>query len=988
MKRRIVCLLSVALASVLLPCAGTVDGRAVRRPADLVGRKIAVVVGSMMGDMTLKVQPGIGVEWFNDYNSGVEALRLGKVDAVPLDFFYARRWAVQNPGSFAITDPYHSIPWGFFFAKGSPIRDKVQGVLAGMEKSGELKRILDKWAESADPGALALDTLDYRKDFTGKAGTFRFATPGDREPVSFRRADGIVGFDIDIARRIAYELDMTFEIVQISMGALVPAVQAGKAEMGGGGIAITAARAEQVDFSECYYRVPTVFLVRAESSSAHRKSISTAADLKGRRCATVIGTAMDEVARTIQPDLRFQWFNDYNSAMEALLLGKVEVFPIDEVIGRQWVAHRPTEFRIALTGGRNPYGFFLAKGSLLYAPVNGELRKMVADGTVRRIIDKWSDAPDLSKVMPEPLPPVPVSAKKLRITSSCSEEPGAFVRDGQIVGFDIDILGLIAARLGRQLEIVQIPHAARIDAVKNGKADIGFGCITITEERKQSVDFTDCYYDGGFAMLVRRSANDGIRTPADLKGKHVAHMSSDFHKRELKALQPEIAFDPYTEYSFAFESLRRGKIAAVSIGRTYADFWLAKYPGEFQIAFDYADDTCAFLLPKRSPFKAKLDAEIRKMRATGECARIYEKWCEAAKTGRAMKLPAFPPPPADAPEVKVACAALSEPWCFVSAGGVVGIDVEILLTVAHRLGWRIVTKTYSWGGMVDAVNAGRTDIACGGIYTGGNEFPTVDVSEKYADEKMCVMALNVGDDWCGPERSFLSACVTSLKASFVRTFVTEDRWKLMVTGLGVTLLITFLATVLGTLLAFPLWLARTSRRAFVSGCAKSYISLLQGTPVLVLLMVLFYLVFGKVNIDGIWVAVIGFALNFAAYSSEMIRSGIDSIPRGQTEAALALGYRPRKAFLRFVLPQAVRAILPVYRGEVVSVLKATSVVGYIAINDLTKASDLVRSRTYESFFPILTTAFIYFAVAWLLAFALERFGRRFDPARGRREVAA
>ena len=735
------------LASVLLPCAGAVDGRAVRRPADLVGRKIAVVVGSMMGDMTLKVQPGIGVEWFNDYNSGVEALRLGKVDAVPLDFFYARRWAVQNPGSFAITDPYHSIPWGFFFAKGSPIRDKVQGVLAGMEKSGELKRILDKWAESADPGALALDTLDYRKDFTGKAGTFRFATPGDREPVSFRRADGIVGFDIDIARRIAYELDMTFEIVQISMGALVPAVQAGKAEMGGGGIAITEARAEQVDFSECYYRVPTVF-------------------------------------------------------------------------------------------------------------------------------------------------------------------------------------------------------------------------------------------------LVRRSANDGIRTPADLRGKHVAHMSSDFHKRELKALQPEIAFDPYTEYSFAFESLRRGKIAAVSIGRTYADFWLAKYPGEFQIAFDYADDTCAFLLPKASPFKAKLDAEIRKMRATGECARIYEKWCEAAKTGRAMKLPAFPPPPADAPEVKVACAALSEPWCFVSAGGVVGIDVEILLTVAHRLGWRIVTKTYSWGGMVDAVNAGRTDIACGGIYTGGNEFPTVDVSEKYADEKMCVMALNAGDDRIGSERSFLSACVTSLKASFVRTFVTEDRWQLMVTGLGVTLLITFLATVLGTLLAFPLWLARTSRRAFVSGCAKSYISLLQGTPVLVLLMVLFYLVFGKVNIDGIWVAVIGFALNFAAYSSEMLRSGIDSIPRGQTEVALALGYRPKKAFFRFILPQAVRTILPVYRGEVVSVLKATSVVGYIAINDLTKASDLVRSRTYESFFPILTTAFIYFAVAWLLAFALERFGRRFDPARGRREVAA
>ena len=957
--------------------------------ADLAGRKCAVVVGSMMGDMTREIEPRIGVEWFNDYNSGIEALRLGRVDAMPLDFFYARRWADQNPGSFAITEPYHSIPWGFFFAKGSPLRDKVKGVLAGMTESGELKRILDKWTTSDDPAALALDTLDYRKDFTGKAGVFRFATPGDREPVSFRRADGIVGFDIDIARRIAYELDMRFETVQISMGALVPAVQAGKAEMGGGGIAITEARAEQVDFSDCYYRVPTVFLTRRSSGpTARRKLISTAADLKGRLCAAVTGTVTDEIARMIQPDLKICWFNDYNSATEALLLGKVDVIPMDMVIARQWVAQRPTELRIAVTGGRNPYGYFIAKGNPLYGSVNGELRKMIADGTVRRIIDKWSDASDLSKVMPELLPPVPATAMKLRIASSCSEEPGSFVRDGEIVGFDIDILGLIAARTGRRLEIVQVSHAARIDTVKNGKSDVGFGCITITEERKKSVDFTDCYYDGGFAMLVRREKNDGIRTPADLRGKHVAHMSSDFHKRELKALQPEIAFDPYSEYAFAFESLRKGKIAAVSIGRTYADFWLARFPGEFQIAFDYADDSCAFLLPKGSPYKAKLDVEIRKMMAAGECERIYGKWCAAAKSGRTMKLPEFPPPPADAPVVSVACSALSEPWCFVADGAIAGIDVEILLTVAHRLGWRLTTKAYSWGGMLDAVNAGRTDIACGGIYTGGNEFPTVDVSAKYADEKMCVMALNAGDDRSGPERSFLSACATSLKASFVRTFVTENRWKLMATGLGVTLLITFLATVLGTLLAFPLWLARTSRHAFVSSCAKGYVSLLQGTPVLVLLMVLFYLVFGKVDIDGIWVAVIGFALNFAAYFSEMLRSGIDSIPRGQTEAALALGYRPKKAFCRFVLPQAVRAILPVYRGEIISVLKATSVVGYIAINDLTKASDLVRSRTYESFFPILTTALIYFVAAWLLALALERVGRRLDPGRGRKGASA
>ena len=153
-------------------------------------------------------------------------------------------------------------------------------------------------------------------------------------------------------------------------------------------------------------------------------------------------------------------------------------------------------------------------------------------------------------------------------------------------------------------------------------------------------------------------------------------------------------------------------------------------------------------------------------------------------------------------------------------------------------------------------------------------------------------------------------------------------------------------------------------------------------------MILFYIVFGKVDIDGIWVAVIGFGLNLSAYAGEMLRSGVESVPRGQTEAALALGYTKGKAFFRFVLPQAVRSILPVYRGELIGLLKMTSIVGYIAIGDLTKASDLIRSRTYESFFPIITTAFIYFVASWLLAFALECAGRRLDPAFGRNRKEA
>ena len=480
-----------------------------------------------------------------------------------------------------------------------------------------------------------------------------------------------------------------------------------------------------------------------------------------------------------------------------------------------------------------------------------------------------------------------------------------------------------------------------------------------------------------------REDRDAIRTAADLKGRHVAHMSSDFHKRELAALQPDIVFDPYSEYAFAIESLRKGKIDAISLGKTYADIWRAKFPGEFRIAFEYADDVCCFLLPKNSPLKREFDAELRKMNSAGETAAIARKWIDGAKAGKPPAMPEFPLPPNGAPQVRLACAAQAEPWCFVAGdkfGGLVGADIEIVRTVAQRLGWNLKPKIFSWGGMVDCVNAGRCEIASGGIYTNGEAFPTVDASEKYADERMCLLVRN--EDFKGGD-SGLVAFAKSLRGSFIRTFVTEDRWKMLADGFGVTLFITFLSVTLATLLAFPVWLARSASNAFVSACAKGYIAFMQGTPLLVFLMVLFYVVFGKVDIAGIWVAVIGFSLNASAYLGEVLRSGVESVPRGQTEAALALGYTPRRAFFRFVLPQAVRTVMPVYRGQVVILLKNTSIVGYIAIGDLTKASDLVRSRTYESFFPIITTALIYFAASWALAFALERLGRRLDPAFGR-----
>ena len=222
----------------------------------------------------------------------------------------------------------------------------------------------------------------------------------------------------------------------------------------------------------------------------------------------------------------------------------------------------------------------------------------------------------------------------------------------------------------------------------------------------------------------------------------------------------------------------------------------------------------------------------------------------------------------------------------------------------------------------------------------------------------------------------MHSLIAGIANSFTDNLIAEQRYRMILDGLQVTLLITFCAAVLGTLLGGVVCWARMSRKPWLRQTAKIYIDLMRGTPVLVLLMLMYYVFMAPLGTTGITVAVVTFAMNASAYIGEMLRSSIESIDRGQREAGLALGHTPRQTFFRIILPQVVKAVQPVYQGEVISLLKGTSIVGYIAVMDMTRASDLIRSRTFDAFFPLLVTAAIYFLVAWLIGLVLTGLVQR------------
>ena len=221
----------------------------------------------------------------------------------------------------------------------------------------------------------------------------------------------------------------------------------------------------------------------------------------------------------------------------------------------------------------------------------------------------------------------------------------------------------------------------------------------------------------------------------------------------------------------------------------------------------------------------------------------------------------------------------------------------------------------------------------------------------------------------------------SLYESFVLNFIKDDRWKYLANGLAVTLKITFFAVLLGLAIGFVIAMIRstyenTGKLKILNAITGLYLLVIRGTPVVVQLMIIYFVIFGSVRIDKSFVAILAFGINSGAYQAEIFRSGIQSIPRGQFEAGRSLGFNYRETMTNIIMPQAFKNVIPTLANEFIVLLKETSVAGYIALEDLTKGGDIIRSRTYSAFMPLMAVALIYLLLVMLFSHGVKLLERR------------
>ena len=311
--------------------------------------------------------------------------------------------------------------------------------------------------------------------------------------------------------------------------------------------------------------------------------------------------------------------------------------------------------------------------------------------------------------------------------------------------------------------------------------------------------------------------------------------------------------------------------------------------------------------------------------------------------------------------------AQARPFSFMYYNKNVGFDLALVKEYCKEYGYSLnLVRTSS---ILPALTTSKCDIAGSGIEIIDERKDKILYSDPIYENDNHIY---IRDPNYVKTRTGL---IEGLKDDFYNTFISENRYKLFIDGVIITIIISVLTLIFGTILGFLLYLAYYNGFKNLAKIFHFLSWLFSRLPMLVFLMLILYVVFARIDISGMYVAIISFTTVFATTIFTILENNVRNIDYGQIEAASSLGYNKTKTFFRIILLQILPNILPTYEAEILNLVKSTSIVGYVMVSDLTKAGDIVRSRTYSAFFPLIVVAFMYIILAKILTMITRLFGK-------------
>ena len=961
----------MALITILLAFAGCgaenngdIGSGGETKLSDLSGKKIGVVTGSIQAIKLPGLIPDATYLEFNTYADLIVAFNAKKVDAFSTDesIYKAMLWEGQSVDR--IDEAIDLSDYGMIFEKGADLdlQNKVNSYIAKIKDNGTHKALEDKWFGDSEP--TVFETYD---DLDGANGTLKIGVSSASKPFVYIKDGKYAGFEVELMIGFCREYGYRLEFEDTAFAAIMSGVSSGRYDIGMSGITITEERRESVDFSAVNHTEDLVLVIHKQSD------VKTFEDYKNANVGITTGTYAATIIHDVFPDATVKEFASIPDMMLALTQGKIDIILNDVSyytcmkwegmnVDRLEEPYTTTDFGIAFKKGEN---------AQLREQINAFIAKIKENGEYDRLQEKWFGDTEPT----ECADPSTLTGENgtLKVGTNNEAKPFGYIKNGRIVGYDVDFLVAFAKEYGYKLDIEEVVFPSLLAGLQTGIYDLSIAGLSITEERMETIDFSDPYHREDMIFIIK---GDNSSSLDQFNGATLGVVTGSLYGGYSRKQFPNATIKEFNTFADVLVALKGGKVDGImldnpnfnSVARTDKNLSCITVPAySVEIGFGFQKNDAGNAL------QAQMNEFLKELKANGKIDELIDKWYGETEPEETIPLDELS---SNEKTLQVAIDTTRKPFVYMYEGKPVGFEIEVLYMFCEKYGYNVQIEDLSFASGLAGLASERYDLVCGGLYMTDERKESVNFSDPYMNAEV-VMAKY--------ERSGFENFMLSLRDSFEKTFIREQRWKLIAEGICTTMIISVFSVLGGTLLGFALYMLARSKTKWLSklakGFAKVYSTIIAGTPTLVVLMILFYIVFTSPDMSGVVVAIIGFILTFGSFVYEQLSLTVSGVDNGQLEAAYALGYSRNQTFFRIVLPQAMKMFLPSYSGEIVSLIKATSVVGYIAVNDLTKMGDIIRGNTYEAFFPLIAVALIYFAITWGVAGLLGILKRKAEPKR-------
>ena len=967
--------------------------------------------GHSAGTILLQTHPKAKLKSYGDKIVGYESVRQGKIDGFAFERLQMQM-AIDNgledvqilEGSVGDTI---DIAVGISRVSKIPeLEKKINEFIDFMEQNGTLDDMRKRWLVLGDE-----KIPDIAKP-ENPTLLLKVGTSGLVQPYSYYKDNALNGFDIEFSKRIALWLNAKLEFGVYDYGALIAAAVSGEIDCIVANLNVTKERKERISFSKPINSLDNAIMVKkdryagqiTESNDASKKDVppqfrnkklrynSIAEMNKNNNLKLGMQTGfvfVDKETRRLLPNAKIDYYKSTPDMAYLVANGKLDGFINDEPVIRYAALENPNLGYIH--AGFEPMDIVAVfpkneKGRALRDELNEFIEKYRAKGLLDSIDNLWLGHDETKKVVT--FPKAKDGKPTLKMATSAINPPFEYIKNGEIVGYEMDLMARFCDEMGYGLEVHDVAFESVILGIETGMYDFAVSTLSATPAFKEKNYLSNAFYVSECVMAVQ-IIGDGHPSQSLTNTKEILDtlnrpevkigtVSSATFNTVIDKFFPKSSRLFFKSHIDMAKFVEAGKMDAMVVDEPTAKLLVSEFK-ELEILDKTLEPSdYAYAFPKNEKGEllcAQMNEFIQASMKQGLKTELEAIWFGSDESLKKIDLSKLKPVSGT---LHLAINSTCPPFTYIKDNAIVGYDIDWIVRFCEAYGYGLEISDMNFEAILPSLAAGTSDFAAGEITVTEERKQSVYFSAPVYNGGIVAVvkngAINKSEN-SAEEESFIA----SLKTSFERNFVREDRWKLVLQGIGVTIFISILSSIFGNLIGFLVCLLRLSRNKIADAFAITYIRVLQGTPAVVLLMILFYVVFARSGLDGVWVAIIGFGMNFGAYVSEMMRTGIEAVDKGQMEAALSLGYTKTRAFFKIVFPQAARHFLPVYQGEFISMVKMTSVVGYIAVLDLTKASDIIRSRTYEAFFPLVTTAIIYFLIAWALTRVLTAIQKRIDP---------